>query len=150
MSSRLHEALWRQILADLGGNNAIRPLAPPTGIEGKRDKSSEFVLAPFGEDMNARLRSIRLFIAPEDLAVLLHCDVTTVYRLIDAGMPVEYGVDPQVGGRSIKIYPPQVADWRCERRNHHKAFQRKRQRTSSEPCQNDGTSKVDNGAEPTK
>lgn len=150
MSYRLLQALSPQLLADSTLKDLMATSRSTNGPKDKRDKSSKLVLAPIGEDMDARLRSIRRFISPEELASLLHCDATTVYRLIDAGMPVEYGVDPQAPGRSIKIYPPQFADWRREPRDPQKAVKRKNQRPSSDPSLKSGVSKADILAEPKK
>lgn len=140
MSIRLLQALSPQLLVDsmrpdlMGASSAIN------ASKYKRDESTKLVQAPDGEDMDAYLRTIRRFIPPEKLADIFCCDLTTVYRLIDSGMPVEKGLDPLFGGRLIKIYPPQVAKWRRDRRE---AAKRNQQQTSGALSPNAEASKAD-------
>lgn len=112
MSHRLLEALGPQILADIARNNLMGASPSTNAFRGKLDRLPKLTQPPSGEDMDARLRNIRRYITPRELAALLHWDIETVYRKIKAGMPVDRDIDPQGRGNRIKIYPPQVADWR--------------------------------------
>jgi hypothetical protein len=112
MSHRLLDALRRQLLTDLGLSSVMEVLPPSIDLKARRDKFPKSTHPPSGEDMDARLRSIRCYITPRELAALLRWDIETVYRKIKAGMPADRDVDGQGRGNRIKIYPPQVADWR--------------------------------------
>jgi hypothetical protein len=102
-------------MTDLGRSSVMEALPPRIDLKAKRDRLPKSTPPPSGEDMDARLRSIRRYITPRELAALLHWHPETVYRKIKAGMPADRDVDAQGRGRRLKIYPPQVADWlrRC-------------------------------------
>jgi hypothetical protein len=140
MSHELLAALGGQILADLACSSSIGALPSTNGIKGKQDKLSKLVQAPIGEDMDARLRSIRHYITPNELAALLHCHIGTVYRMIKAGMPADRDVDAQGHGRRLKIYPPQVAD---RLRSCREVLRGSNQLTSSLPSPSTEASKSD-------
>jgi hypothetical protein len=106
MSHRLLEALGRQIMTDLGRSSVMEALPPPIDLKAKRDRLPKSTPPPSGEDMDARLRSIRHYITPRELSALLHWHPETVYRKIKAGMPADRDVDAQGRGRRLKIYPP--------------------------------------------
>lgn len=61
--------------------------------------------------MDARLRSIRRYITPKELAALMHWHPETVYRKAKEGMPVDRDIGQDGRGRRLKIYPPEIADW---------------------------------------
>lgn len=124
MSYRLLESLNRQVLTDLGRSSAMAALAPPTDLKQKQDELPKSAQPLKGEDMDARLRGIRQYIAPKELAALLRCHVGTIYRRVKAGMPADRDVDAQGRGNRIKIYPPRVADWQ---RDCRKAQERLKQ-----------------------
>jgi hypothetical protein len=147
MSHRLLQALGPQILADLARNNLMGASPSANDLKSKQNKLSKSAQAPSGEDMDARLRSIRRYITPRELAALLHWDIGTVYRKIKAGMPADRDVDAQGRGNRIKIYPPQVADWR---RDCSEALRRPNQLTSSLPVGDRGDSEAGRVVELTK
>ena len=144
MSFRLLQALSPQLIADSTISDLMATSSSTNGQKDKRHESTKLVQAPEDEDMDAYLRTIRGFIPPEKLAGIFHCDLTTVYRLIDSGMPVEKGLDPLFGGRLIKIYPPQVAKWRRDRRE---AAKRNEQQTSGALSPNTEASNTDRAVE---
>ena len=114
MSHELLAALDRQILADLARGNLMEALPSTNYLKDKRGRLPESAYPSTGEDMDARLRSIRRYITPSELAALLHWHQETVYRKIKSGMPAIRDVDAQGRGRRLKIYPPEIADWlRC-------------------------------------
>lgn len=86
-------------------------------VKSTRGKMAKSALPLSHEDMDTRLRLIRHYITPRELAALLHCHVETVYRMVKSGMPVDRDVDGEGRGRNLKIYPPRVADWRAECRD---------------------------------
>jgi hypothetical protein len=116
MSHELLTVLNGQILADLARSGSIRASSSTNDRKGKRGKSPMPAQHPDGENMDARLRSIRRYITPRELAALLHWDLATVYRRIKAGMPVDRDVDSQGREGRIQIYPPQIAAWLRRRR----------------------------------
>jgi hypothetical protein len=120
MSYELLAALRPQILADLTRSSPIGALPLTNDLRAKQNKLSKSEQAPSGEDMDARLRSIRRYITPSELATLLHWDIGTVYRKIKAGMPADRDVDAQGRGNRLKIYPPKVADWQRDCREAHR------------------------------
>jgi hypothetical protein len=140
MSHRLLDALRRQLLNDLGPGSVIEALSPAIDFKAKQDRLPKSTHPPNGGDMDARLRSIRRYITPRELAVLLHWDIETVYRKVKAGMPADRDVDAQGRGNRIKIYPPQVADWR---RSCREASRRSEQVPSSLEPQCSGASESD-------
>jgi hypothetical protein len=144
MSFRLLQALSPQLLADSTMSDFMGTSSSSNDRKGKQAKAPKPVLAPIGEDMDARLRSIRRYIAPKELAALLDCDVTTVYRMIKLGMPADWSVGPHGRGRSRKIYPPQVADWLRECRE---AWELLDQPVCSSPSSNGKHHESDNNAE---
>jgi hypothetical protein len=140
MTADLATRLSRRILIDLARRNAAGAFPEETDVKGKRDTLPKSAQPPAGEDMDARLRSIRRYITPKELAALLHCHIGTVYRKIKSGMPADHDVDPQGHGRRLKIYPPQYADWQ---RACREALRRPHQLTSSSPSLNSEASKSD-------
>ena len=116
--------LGRQILADLLRSSVMGTLPTQTELKSKRGRIPKSSLAPSGEDMDARLRSIRRYVTPRELAALLHWHVETIYRKAKCGMPVDYEVDADGNGRLIKIYPPKIADWLQECREVRKTLLR--------------------------
>jgi hypothetical protein len=140
MTDDLATRLSRRILIDLARSNAAGALPKEADVKGKQDKLPKSAEPPTGEDMDARLRSIRHYITPKELAALLHCHIGTIYRKIKSGMPADRDVDPQGRGRRLKIYTPQVADWL---RGCREALRRTNQLTSSLPSPNREASKSD-------
>jgi hypothetical protein len=136
MSHGLLEALGPQILADLARNRLLGALPLTDDLKGKRGRLPELAHPPTGEDMDARLRSIRHYITPRELSALLHWHPETVYRKIKSGMPADRDVDAQGRGRRLKIYPPEIADWL---RSCHEAQKRPNQLPSSLPAGNRGS-----------
>jgi hypothetical protein len=129
MSHRLLEALRPQLLADFARNNVMGASTSTNDPKG-RDRLPKSSQRPSGEDMDARLRSIRRYITPRELAALLHRDIETVYGKIKGGLPADHDGDAQGRGNRIKIYPPQVANWL---RGCREAQRRPNQLTSSLP-----------------
>jgi hypothetical protein len=147
MSHRLLEALSPQILADLVRNNLMGVSSSTNDLNGERDRLPTPVHPPSGEDMDARLRSIRRYITPRELAALFHWHLETVYRKIKSGMPAHRDVDAHGHGRRLKIYPPEIADWL---RGCREAQERLNQLPSSLPAGNRGSSEAGKVVELTK
>lgn len=97
----------RRMLADLFASSLSRALPSQEELKARRSTIPKPALAPTGEDMDSRLRSIRRYMSPIEFAGLKHINVETVYRRIKAGMPA----DRDLNGRNLMIYPPQVAEW---------------------------------------
>jgi hypothetical protein len=74
-------------------------------------KKSVRQVAPAGENLCSYLRSIRHWVVTREVAALLHCHAETVYKRVK----IE-GLPAQRDGRTLKYYPPEIADW-LERRN---------------------------------
>jgi hypothetical protein len=144
MSHGLLEALAPQILADLARSRLLGALPLTDDIKGKRGRLPELAYPPTGEDMGARLRSIRHYITPRELSALLHWHPETVYRKIKSGMPADRDVDAQGRGRRLKIYPPEIADWL---RSCREAQKRPNQLPSSLPAGNREGSESNNVVE---
>jgi hypothetical protein len=130
MSHELLATLGRQTLAGLARSSLMGALPSTNDLKGKRGSLPESAHPPNGEDMDARLRSIRRYITPRELAALLHWHSETVYRKIKSGMPATRDVDAQGRGRRLKIYPPEIADWL---RGCREALERANQLPSSLP-----------------
>lgn len=109
----LLEDLGRRLLADLSRSSLMGALPVGPG-PAKRSRMPKMAIAPSGEDFDQRLRGIRRLISVKEMAALQHVHPETIYRRIKAGMPAEHD------GRSVKIYPPKVADWRLEMREARK------------------------------
>jgi len=101
----------QRIIADLLRSAVMGTLPAQTNVQSKRGRIPKSSLAPSGEDMDTRLRSIRRYVTPRELAALLHWHVETLYRKIKVGMPVDHEVNIDGNGRLLKLYPPKVADW---------------------------------------
>lgn len=111
MSEDLLTELGREILRDLARSTLAGTLPAQGDVRGKRARLPKSSVAPTAEDMDARLRSIRRYITPKELAALLHWHPETVYRKAKEGMPVDRDIGPDGRGRRLKIYPPEIADW---------------------------------------
>lgn len=100
-----------RILQDLARNSLAEAL--PAQIDRKliKGRLPRSPIAPVGEDMDTRLRSIRRYITAKELAGLMHWHLETVYRKAKEGMPVDRDTGPDGRGRRLKIYPPEIADW---------------------------------------
>jgi hypothetical protein len=109
MGDDLLAEMSQMILADLIRGSLMGALPADAGLKSKRERLPKSPLPLAGEDMDTRLRSIRRYITPKELAALLHWHVETIYRKIKRGMPVDRD------GRNLKIYPPRIADWFRER-----------------------------------
>jgi hypothetical protein len=133
------DVLGRQILADLARSSPMGALPATNALKSKRVGLAESAQPPTGEDMDTRLRSMRRYITPRELAALLHWHPETVYRKIKAGMPANRDVDAQGRGRRLKIYPPEIADWLCRCRD---ARERSNQLPSSLPAGHRGGSEA--------
>ncbi|WP_433972683.1 helix-turn-helix domain-containing protein [Tunturiibacter lichenicola] len=107
----MHELLRQQLLIDLGESSVIEALPKSINLKRKPNRLPKSTHLLSGEDMDARLRSIRRYITPRELAALLHWHPETVYRRIKSGMPAHRDVDAHGCGRRLKIYPPEIADW---------------------------------------
>lgn len=105
MADDLLAELVRKILADLARASLMGGLPSEADSKSKRGRLPRSAPPLSGEDMEARLRSIRRYITAKELAALMHWHPETVYRRIKSGMPVDRD------GRSVKIYPPEIADW---------------------------------------
>jgi excisionase family DNA binding protein len=101
--------LEQRVLADL-----VRSFAATHSVANQRSsliKKPVRQVAPAGESLCSYLRSIRHWIVTRDVAVLLHCHTETIYRRVKIeGLPAHRD------GRTLKYYPPEIADW-LERRN---------------------------------
>jgi hypothetical protein len=111
MSHVLLAALGRQTLDDFARSSPMKALRSTNALMGNPSTLLKSAPASASEDMDARLRSIRRYITPRELAALFHWHPETVYRKIKAGLPADRVVDEHGRGRQLKIYPPQVADW---------------------------------------
>lgn len=104
----------KQMFAEVTRNLRGALIVTDEVVKSTRGRISKSALPLSNEDMDARLRQIRRYITPKDLAGLLHWNVETVYRKIKTGMPADREVDGEGKGRNLKIYPPKVADWQAE------------------------------------
>jgi hypothetical protein len=120
MGDDLLAELGRQIPADLARSSLIGALPTESDSKSKRGRLPNSALPLSGEDMDARLRSIRRYITPKELAALLHWHLETVYRKIKAGMPADRDVGEEGKGWRLKIYPPKIANWLRECRDARK------------------------------
>ncbi len=116
MSHEFLAALGGPSLPNLAQHSPMGALPSTNPVKSKRGKLPTQAQHQGGEDMDARLRSIRRYITPRELAALLHWDLSTVYRRIKLGMPVDRDVDSQGCEGRIQIYPPQIAAWLRRRR----------------------------------
>ncbi len=139
MSYELLAALNRQLVADADRSRLRGPFPLHKEIDGKQRGFAMSPHPPSGENMDARLRGIRHYITPKELAFLLHIHRETVYRKIKSGMPAHRDVDAQGRGRRLKIYPPEIADWLRDCREQEK---RCKQSKSGSPTSNRKNSKA--------
>jgi excisionase family DNA binding protein len=108
MSTNLSSDIERRILVDL-----VRSFAETYGTTNLRSRVRKPVrqVAPAGESLCSYLRTIRRWIVTSEVATLLHCHTETVYKRVKVeGLPAHRD------GRTLKYYPPEIADW-LERRN---------------------------------
>jgi len=110
MGDDLLADLSRQILADLVRSSLLGALPTESASRARQGRLPKSAVLLGGEDLDARLRAIRRWITPKELAALLHWHQETVYRRIKDGLPADRD------GDRWKIYPPTVADWLRERR----------------------------------
>jgi hypothetical protein len=147
MSHELFNRLHGQMLDDavrshpVAGSGPIYDLKRKSGVMANRAPASE------GDDMDTRLRSIRRYITPRELAALLHWHPETIYHKIKAGMPADRLFDSLGRVRQLKIYPPQIADWM---RDCREARKRGEYPPSSVPIRNRGDSNNGQVVESTK
>jgi hypothetical protein len=111
MGDELLVDLGRRILADLARSSLSGALTKPSDTKNIRSRPPKSARPPTNDDMDARLREIRRYITPRELAAILHWHVETVYRKVKEGMPADHDVDQFGHGRRLKIYPPRIADW---------------------------------------
>lgn len=112
--------LGRMILSDLAKSSLAGALPTELGSKANRRLPKSSVTVS-GEDMDTRLRGIRRYITPKELAALMHWHLETVYRKVRGGMPVDRDVDEEGKGRRLKIYPPEIADWLRDCREAHRS-----------------------------
>jgi hypothetical protein len=111
MGEEMLAGLGLRILADLARSSLSGALTKANGTKRSRSRMPKSAQPLSGEDMDARLRQIRRYVTPRELAALLHWHVETVYRKVKGGMPADRDVDQLGHGRCLKIYPPEIADW---------------------------------------
>lgn len=111
MRDELLGELGRIILSDLAKSSLAAALPSELGPKADRRRLPKSSVSVSGEDMDTRLRGIRRYITPKELAALMHWHLETVYRKVRGGMPVDRDVDEEGKGRRLKIYPPEIADW---------------------------------------
>jgi len=116
MSHEFLKALGGHTLLDLAQSRPMGALPSTNPAKSKQGKFPMAAQHPDGENMDARLRSIRRYITPRELGSLLHWNLATVYRRIKAGMPVDRDIDSQGNEGRIQIYPPEIAAWLRRRR----------------------------------
>lgn len=135
MREDLLTGLGLQVLKDLARSSLAGALPAQTDPKLKQDRLPKSSIAPAGEDMDTRLRSIRRYISPKELAALMHWHQETVYRKAKQGMPVDRDIGPDGRGRRLKIYPPKIAEWLSEcRKIRHYPIQAK-QAFGKQACQ---------------
>lgn len=120
------------LFAELARKIRILTEAMPTEAElNPKRRLPRSALPLSDEDMDKRLLSIRHHITPKELAGLMHWHLETVYRKAKKGMPVERDLDLDGRGRLLKIYPPQIAEWRRQCREARKHLIQSSQVSSS-------------------
>ena len=100
--------LEQRVLVDLAHS-----LAEPHGTNNLRSNVKKPVrqVAPAGESLCSYLRTIRCWIVTREVADLFHRHTETIYKRVEIeGLPAHRD------GRTLKFYPPEIADW-LERQN---------------------------------
>jgi hypothetical protein len=135
----------KQMFAEVTRNLAGALVVTDEVFKSTQKKVPTSALPLSNEDMDARLRSIRHYITPKELARLLHLHRETVYRMVKTGMPVDRDVDGRGKGRNLKVYPPKIAEWRAQCREARKRAMQSRTASGDDSRKRLKTSQESNG-----
>jgi excisionase family DNA binding protein len=103
MNSDVLSKLERRVLVDLVRGRAVKPRVNDRRFV-TNDQTTQ--VAPVGESLCAYLRTLRRWIVTKEVASLLHCHAETIYKRVKID-----GLPAHRDGRTLKYYPPEIADW---------------------------------------